>query len=285
MAKDYSELTFTDDFMFCHILVENEDLCIELVELITGRKVRKIVRMHTQKAVQISANGKGVRFDVYFEGDKNVYDIEMQTTDTGELRHRIRYYQAMIDMDHINRGGKYRDLKNSSIIFICTFDLFKKGLHKYTFHNACEEDPTVILSDGTEKIFLCAGGDADDCSPKMKAFLEYISQKRVTDDFSKRLENEVQKALKLEEWRSGYMTWNMMQDELIEKGREEGRAEGREEGRVEGREEGRVEGREEGRVEGRVEGALEKTYEIFKNMIADGISEERAMKLSGYKPA
>ena len=40
--KTYDELEFTDDFLFCHILMENEDLCIELVEMITGRKIKSI---------------------------------------------------------------------------------------------------------------------------------------------------------------------------------------------------------------------------------------------------
>ena len=30
--KDYEELKFTDDFMFCKILQENEDLCKEAIE-------------------------------------------------------------------------------------------------------------------------------------------------------------------------------------------------------------------------------------------------------------
>lgn len=33
--KDYEELTFADDFMFCKILQENEDLCKELTELVS----------------------------------------------------------------------------------------------------------------------------------------------------------------------------------------------------------------------------------------------------------
>ena len=33
--KSYDELDFSDDFLFCHILMANEDLCIELVEMIT----------------------------------------------------------------------------------------------------------------------------------------------------------------------------------------------------------------------------------------------------------
>ena len=51
----------------------------------------------------------------------------------------------------------------------------------------------------------------------------------------------------------------MIQNDVLNtaklEGRAEGRAEGREEGRAEGREEGRAEGREEGRAEGLLETA------------------------------
>ena len=40
--KRYEELNFTDDFMFCKILQENEDLCKELTELVLNRKIGTI---------------------------------------------------------------------------------------------------------------------------------------------------------------------------------------------------------------------------------------------------
>ena len=38
--KDYNELDFTNDFLFCKILENNEELCKELLELILGKKVK-----------------------------------------------------------------------------------------------------------------------------------------------------------------------------------------------------------------------------------------------------
>ena len=67
MVKSYEELTFADDFMFCKILQNNPDVCKELTELILGRKIGSFVELETQKAVKITADGHGVRFDVYFE--------------------------------------------------------------------------------------------------------------------------------------------------------------------------------------------------------------------------
>ena len=46
--KRYEDLTFTDDFMFCKVLSSNEDICKELLELILGIRIRKIVILNKQ---------------------------------------------------------------------------------------------------------------------------------------------------------------------------------------------------------------------------------------------
>lgn len=79
--KEYEELCFTDDYMFCMILTTWLDLCKELLELILDIKIRKVEIAEQQKNVDITYDGKGVRFDVYVDDAENtVYDIEMQTT-------------------------------------------------------------------------------------------------------------------------------------------------------------------------------------------------------------
>jgi hypothetical protein len=63
-VKSYEELEFTDDFLFCKIMENNVDLCKELTELILNRKIGKIIPKGPQKAIEITSDGKGVRFDV-----------------------------------------------------------------------------------------------------------------------------------------------------------------------------------------------------------------------------
>lgn len=41
MQKNYEELDFTDDFMFCKVLTNNPELCHELLELVIGKNVGK----------------------------------------------------------------------------------------------------------------------------------------------------------------------------------------------------------------------------------------------------
>ena len=230
MAKKYDELTFHDDFMFCKILEENPALCRELLELILDRKVGELACINRQKPVEITADGKGVRFDVYAEGsDSIIYDIEMQNAVSDSIAKRSRYSQGMIDLNLINRGAHYSELNRSYVIYICQFNLFEEiGRHKYSFLNLCREDPQIELGDETEKIFLCAKGTANDVSEKMQAFLNYIASGTPSDSFTNELENEVKKARDHIKWRTEYMTFL----EQLEREREEGRAEGRAEERV-----------------------------------------------------
>ena len=225
MTKKYEELGFTDDFMFCKVLTTNPDLCHELLELIIGRKVGKFTRLDDQKPIELTADGKGVRFDVYSEDDSDtVFDCEMQATENRNLPKRSRYYQGMIDLHLIERGEDYMKLKKSYVIFICPFDAFKAGLHKYTFENICKELPEISLGDETTKIFLCAGGCEDDVSDDMKDFLDWISGKSEgKSSLVKGLDEAVHKARNHEEWRLEYMTLLMRDQEMREEGREEGR--------------------------------------------------------------
>ena len=62
--KSYKELRFSDDFMFCKIMMENKDICKEVIELLIGCKVKDIVYLENQKTIDITSDGKGIRLDV-----------------------------------------------------------------------------------------------------------------------------------------------------------------------------------------------------------------------------
>jgi len=239
----YDQLKFTDDFMFCKILENNPDLCKELLEVILGVKIRKIERISKQKEIKVKADGKGVRFDVYLEdADNTVFDIEMQTTKKTDLPKRSRYYQGMLDMDLIQKGARYKELKKSYVIFICTSDPFTLNLPVYHFENACMENLELLLRDNAKKVFVNSKGVRENITEEMKAFLDFLENKESESHLTKRIQEEVENARHQEEWRHEYMTLTEKYEEYFEEGREEGREQGREEGREEGRQEGRQEG-------------------------------------------
>ena len=228
-ATAWEELQISNDFIFGKVM-QDPKLCKGLLQrILPGLKIDRIEYPETQKAVRPDIDAKSVRFDAYVEDGKGtVYDIEMQVGTSKELPKRTRYYQSLLDMQMIDKGEPYKKLKPSYIIFICPFDQFGMGRHIYTFENICKEDKSVLLNDGTTKIFLNAKGIMDDVSPALKAFLDYVAGKKPADPFVDELEEAVKNARKNREWRHEYMTLLMRDQENIEIGREEGKAEGME---------------------------------------------------------
>ena len=79
MAKAYEELTFSDDFMFCKVLSTDLELCKDILQMILDVKIREVRLSEAQKSVEITPDGRGIRFDVYVEDENNtVFDLEMQ---------------------------------------------------------------------------------------------------------------------------------------------------------------------------------------------------------------
>ncbi len=239
--KTYKELSFTDDFLFCNIMQNNPDICKELVELLLDRKVGKVAYSETQKSIDLALEQKGVRLDVYFEDDlSTAYNIEMQTSNTGNLPKRSRYYQGTVDLNMISSGAGYDELKTSYIIFINTFDLFGKGFPKYTFENICQESSDLHLDDGTVKVFINAKSTIPGMSPELQGFLRYLCGENPDTPLTDRIQNEVVKSRNNVRWERIYMLLEEKYKAFFAEGRAEGRELGLEEGRAEGREEGRI---------------------------------------------
>ena len=156
--------------------------------------------------------------------------------------------------------------------------MFGKGLHKYSFENTCKELPELSLGDESTKIFLCAGSNADDVSDDMKDFLEWLAgQSACKSKLVQNLIGAVQKARNHEEWRLEYMTLLMRDQEMIQKGREEGRMEGQ----IEGHKTGLVEGRDQTLFSLVQDGILEPSVAAEKANMSLG-EFEVAMQKAGY---
>lgn len=226
--KPWEELTITDDYMF-KLVMRHKRFCKRLIEKILNIRIKDIHYLEEEKSFKFKYDSKGIRLDVYVEGDDTIYDIEMQVRNYGdqELAYRSRYYQSMIDMDSLARGALYKELRPSIIIFLCPFALFDKERHIYTFRNICREDKTLELHDGATKIFLSSQGKANDVAPDVKAFLDYMNGLPAADDFIKEIDACITETKTNHEERVSYMTYEMKMREAHDDGRAEGLAEGK----------------------------------------------------------
>ncbi|MCR5236196.1 MAG: Rpn family recombination-promoting nuclease/putative transposase [Lachnospiraceae bacterium] len=286
-VKPYEELEFRDNFMFSRVMLDKQ-LCRDVLECLLQHPVGELDDPIPEREFQHTSDGKSIRLDIYTRYESTVYDAEMQnlnhkSIDSLQLPRRTRFYQASIDMDHLDKGESYRTLPDSTILFICTFDPFGKGLSKYTLRGICEEDRDIIIDDGAERIFYNCSYRGGDIPADLRQFYDYVETGRSSNDLTKRIDRAVENARLKEEWRSIYMYYDINIMDAREEGREEGRAEGREEGRAEGREEGRVEGREEGRAEGRAEERKNTEAAIRRAEIAEERVKELEAKLSSVQ--
>mgnify|MGYP000029502718 FL=1 len=221
-GKAFEQLQIKDDFMFS-VIMRNPKYCKPFLERILGVKISHIEYPKSQETIDITADAKSVRLDIYVEDAENtVYNVEMQTVENRNLPKRTRYYQGMIDLNILEKGENYKNLKKSFVIFVCTFDLFGEGRHIYTFENRCIENLQLPLGDDTVKIILNTKGTMDDVTPELKRLLDYIDGAQPDDDFTKELEDAVDLVRRNEKWRLDYMTLQMNYQEKYEQGIEQG---------------------------------------------------------------
>ena len=222
--KEWEDLTIADDYMF-KLVMSHKHICHHLLEMILGIKIRKLMDPKTEHAMKNSYESKGIRLDVYVEDDENtVYDVEMQIRKYSEayFGRRTRYYQSVIDFGALQVGVKYHKLKKSIIIFICPFALFDKKHHLFTFKNTCQEDTSILLDDGTSKVFLCTQGTLDDVSPEVKNFLAFVEGLPVKDAWVDKVKDVIDKLKQDERKKADYMTYQMKIEEERDAAMEEG---------------------------------------------------------------
>ena len=264
---DWDAITIKNNFLFQETL-RNKSLCKQLLERVLHIQVKTIRYMETEKTMKAQLSSKNTRLDVYVEDkDGNVADIEMQTTDTKsvinyderdektiirELPSRTRYYQNIIGTNMLRRGMHYRELRKAYVIFICTFDPFGAGLPVYHFTYRCKENGNLQMGDLTENIFLNVKAADKTDDEEMAAFLRYVNEQRATTSFTRMLDKEATRIKNNDDWRLKAMTLDMEIQDMKK----------------------RIAKRE------REKGKQERSLEIAKAMLADGMEISKVAKLT-----
>ena len=226
--KRWENLTLANDFLFGKIFSQVKAFS-EMIRRILPDVIKSGMRfVEVQKSVKTDIDTRGVRFDIYAEGDdKKLYDVEIQTTNQKDLSRRSRaYHIAMGDKvlkKNIKQGRSYNDLPDAYVIFICTFDPFGEGRHIYTFKNFCAEDKNLALNDGGTTIFLNTYGKRDDISQDLKALLNCLLGIESEDPYIKYLMGQVKMLKQNPDWRHEFMISEMERIARINEGKDIGR--------------------------------------------------------------
>lgn len=98
--------------------------------------------------------------------------------------------------------------RDTYVIFICDFDYFGLNLPMHHTTTRLEEDINKVVDTGEYNVILNSRAtDFSTVSTEVKAFLKYVRDNKVADDFTKSLDKEVIKIKSSTEVRESFMTW------------------------------------------------------------------------------
>ncbi len=284
---ELKDLDLLDRFLFAEAIEDPETMEL-ILEIILGREVILRHLPHAEKEQRRFLWSKQVKLDVWAKDvDDVVYDTEVQKRDTKDLPKRSRLYNSMIDSNLLPPGTlSYIPLNDVYVIMIMPFDLFGKGLYKYTFNMRCEEVPGMELEDGATRIFLnTRGTNPEGVSEELIELLEYFEHStaetasRAGSERIARLHEKISDIKASEE--IGVKFMNAWEEKLLD--RQDGYEEGLKEGEKKGLKAGRKEGKKEGLKEGLAAGEKKGHREIAARMKAKGMDLTEIAELTGLE--
>lgn len=261
-------------------VMQDREICAGVIERLLGIKVGKIKYPKLQKVIAPYYSTHGVRLDVYVENSTTVFDVEIQTTPVAALGKRMRYYQSMIDIDHLTQGNPYDVLKESYVLFLCKKVPYKEKRSVYKFERTSEG---ISAGDNSHWIVYNLEQSKEESDASLRAFMEYVGSGNSTenDALVERIAHTVEKLKRNELFRDEYRAMNLHDYDKLSQGRAQGRKEGialgRQEGITLGRQEGIAQGLQKGMAQGRQEGILM----TARGLIEIGLSLEQITKVTG----
>lgn len=233
--KEFQELHITNDFMFGE-LISYPELAKLLLETVLKKKLDK-VEVRTEESIELRYKHKEVRLDAYIKGTGEVYNIEMQVKDTGNLLKRCRSYEGKMDLENEKRGAMYDQLPDTYVIFICMESPLKGERPRYDVKASVSQDPTIPYEEGRHKIYLCPKHWEKEENLELRQFLRYVAEKVPEGNVAKQFQQKMDYVKSNQDLGVTFMNLKTMLYDERKLAREEGREEGKEEAREEAREE------------------------------------------------
>ena len=117
----------------------------------------KLKSVRVEDPIYNEEGQRAVRLDTYA---LDVVDCQFNTEMQNDTAHddivkRSRYYQSLMD-SHILKAGpnRYKDMRDTVIIFITQKDIFGKDIAEYVCRPEFESHSDIAVSDGTKRIFF-----------------------------------------------------------------------------------------------------------------------------------
>lgn len=242
-----AKFNLTDDLFFS-VVMENKAACEYLLRRLMNMNV-SVIENKTQYSLR-NLTGHSVVLDLLVKDDTGlIYNVEVQSIDESNHERRMRYYISSMDQDFLKRGGKYKNLPETYVIFISKFDPFKQSKLHYEIEQYVG-GTKERFDDGVHRHYF---NTAVDDGSQLAELMRYLANSDPDDD------------------RFGELSKAVRYHKLFEKG-------------VDSMcepiramfEEGFIKAETKGKAEGRAEGILL----MIKNLLARGSSLEEALLIA-----
>ena len=261
----YAQMTVFSDVLSQVFFKDSLEVTSHILRIILDKPDLAVSEIAIQSPIE-NPFGHSVRFDVLASDSAGrFYDIEIQSSDAGDLLWRADYYGAAIKMKHLKKRDQYRSMPTVYVIFIV-----KNG-------QCCDNRPInrLLMRDDAQRIYevgtriYFVNGQLNDDTPLGKLMHDFSC----TDSEQMRdpvIAERFKKAI--EEKKEMDAIQMHLHNIAHERGIEQGLRLGIEQGIERGIEQGIEQGLRQNRVS------------IVNHMKSMGLSEEAIIRYSGLAP-
>lgn len=233
MAKELHELGIADNFLFRKVFLDKE-VCKAFFKALLGKEVIDVQSITAElDSSPEHPENRGVRFDIFIEGTTDVAAVEMQVVDDKNLPVRTRVYQSHLTTRAAMAGDKkYRNVKDTYLVFICNFDPLGEEMPVYSVERyvlACGGSTHQVQpwEDGSHTYILNSRYKVPAYSTELCEFLNYVRtgvcDRFPSGDLMKVVYKRVNDVVNSDKVRKEYV---MYEEELRKESYEEGLAVG-----------------------------------------------------------
>ena len=175
------------DDVFFEKLIEDRAVCEEILRVILEDEILEVLSV-TPQSSQKNLWGRSVRLDAFCRlGDGTLVNIEVQTGNQDDYIRRVRYNASCITSNNTKVGARFLEVPDVTMVFISSFDIFKRGKTIYHCKTVIEETSEVVDNGLTEIYVNTVVHDGSTIADLMECFIKEQFQHEMFPLLSKRV--------------------------------------------------------------------------------------------------
>lgn len=150
-----NNLTLFDDDLMSLVFDKNIEATNLMLRIILEKEDLEVIEVTGQRELENPVvDGRNIKLDILARDSQGkLYDIEVQRDNGGAHVRRARFHSSMVDTRMLKEKQKFKELRDSYVIFITQLDYLGEGLPLYHISRVIEETGQKV-NDGSHIIYV-----------------------------------------------------------------------------------------------------------------------------------